>query len=810
MSDINNFSVSAITISQYIRKDFIKFTFEYLKRQKYLPTEWIILDSTKALYSKKLFEYNKEYGNECEKDVFENKECNECNENKECNEYEKEDIFENEKCNEYDDEYDKEDLFNLPSNINTLENIIESFRNENPPFDIVYKESHYNSIGKMRDQANTLVKCDIIVHFDDDDYYPKTRISCAVDSLVRNLPNKWLVGCCDPEMYDFQYEKIYKYVNSIKSSQKNEYYACCGTFAYWKSYSDNRSFDNNKECDEERKFTNSFKDKIIYVESKDSILISSHTQNTVSKKLSINQNLFFSNENKSIVRLYNYYLQDVIFDKDHGYVDDINFCNSIIKFFNSLKHTAYINKKQTIENSFVNKCDAIFYFGYFNNVDFYEYKSNVRLIIEFIKNKIYKNVIIYETPESEEVFKKISDIWVEYKEYISNKSVQIYLCEMYDYWNYDLIDHVYCENVNIGPKHFYIFGFNGYLPLYDLLKKKKIIAKKIYLCLFDNPNKYNFESNIKIFDIDLDIVRIFKNNYHKELFDDYLTDLSKYISENKNDLLETNIKMSKLNNYIFRPLKHTQYDIIPDGFDIIKVSHVEDQRDQVNRMCQTNQVVQMGQIDYQVDETNEMNKVNEKSKVNETNKKDQYSNYRNFYFCDETLTSLQRTIKIIKILNEYSKNLTKYKLYVKRDLLEKAESFDSNNKKINSDLLIKKLSSIPFIRIFDVDKCKINELCKISICYQISINNIAKNDLLWTIAVGMIPITPTMCVYKTIPGFGIRWLSDNEENNNMIANEIYNFCEYNVGFNDVKYSQETLLKLGNIMEWRNICEKYIS
>jgi len=66
------------------------------------------------------------------------------------------------------------------------------------------------TLGKKRNLMHEKCKGDIILYMDDDDYYPRTRISHAVESLQKN-PNALCAGSSEMYIYFKHIHKMYKF-----------------------------------------------------------------------------------------------------------------------------------------------------------------------------------------------------------------------------------------------------------------------------------------------------------------------------------------------------------------------------------------------------------------------------------------------------------------------------------------------------------------------------------------------------------------------------------------------------------------------
>jgi len=129
-------------------------------------------------------------------------------------------------------------------------------------------------IGHLRQLANRSAQGDIRVVFDDDDYYPPTRIEHAVESLLRS--KKRLAGCSPMLMYDYQTQKLTQFPSFGRNHSVSS--AMAWTRAYEGVY------DEQARHAEESSFTRGFQERMVQLDPAHTIIQSSHTQNTYSKK----------------------------------------------------------------------------------------------------------------------------------------------------------------------------------------------------------------------------------------------------------------------------------------------------------------------------------------------------------------------------------------------------------------------------------------------------------------------------------------------------------------------------------------------
>jgi glycosyltransferase involved in cell wall biosynthesis len=131
-------------------------------------------------------------------------------------------------------------------------------------------------LGKKRNMLNSMVKGDIIVCMDDDDYYSKDRVSHAVFKLM-SQPKIELAGSSILHIFYPHIQKIYQFGPYGPNHGTN------GTMAYKKSYLNNHNYIEDKTKAEEGHFTNDFSEPMIQLDPIKTMLCISHDCNTVEK-----------------------------------------------------------------------------------------------------------------------------------------------------------------------------------------------------------------------------------------------------------------------------------------------------------------------------------------------------------------------------------------------------------------------------------------------------------------------------------------------------------------------------------------------
>lgn len=129
-------------------------------------------------------------------------------------------------------------------------------------------------IGYKRNLLCSEAKGEILINMDDDDFYPSTRVSHAVEKLDKS--EAYIAGCSHNYLYD-------KKNGITECGPVSLYHAVAGTFAFFKEYLEKNQFDNNSETGEELSFTHHFTNPLIQLDCIKTILVICHNQNTHNK-----------------------------------------------------------------------------------------------------------------------------------------------------------------------------------------------------------------------------------------------------------------------------------------------------------------------------------------------------------------------------------------------------------------------------------------------------------------------------------------------------------------------------------------------
>tara|TARA_B100000768_G_C11271129_1_gene373490 strand:- start:387 stop:1535 length:1149 start_codon:yes stop_codon:yes gene_type:complete len=133
------------------------------------------------------------------------------------------------------------------------------------------------SLGKKRNLMHEKSCGDIIVYMDDDDYYPRERVSHAVNMLVTH-PNALCAGASEIYIWFKHIQQMWQF------GPYNANHATAGTFAFKRALLNDHRYDDHAALAEEKAFLKNYTVPFVQLEPKKTILVFSHTQNTFDKK----------------------------------------------------------------------------------------------------------------------------------------------------------------------------------------------------------------------------------------------------------------------------------------------------------------------------------------------------------------------------------------------------------------------------------------------------------------------------------------------------------------------------------------------
>jgi glycosyltransferase involved in cell wall biosynthesis len=149
----------------------------------------------------------------------------------------------------------------------------------NIPFVRYYKYDKKMCLGKKRNITHEKATGSIIINFDDDDYYPPTRISHAVEMLNKN-PLYNFAGCNELLMYLKDTDSMYRigpYLNNHTTAASFAFNRCLIDGPHKLLYDDTASFA------EEEYFLKKFNVPLLNLDSSKTIISYDHAHNTTDR-----------------------------------------------------------------------------------------------------------------------------------------------------------------------------------------------------------------------------------------------------------------------------------------------------------------------------------------------------------------------------------------------------------------------------------------------------------------------------------------------------------------------------------------------
>ena len=147
-------------------------------------------------------------------------------------------------------------------------------------------------------------KGDILVYMDDDDYYPPTRISHAVNMLTTHS-KALCAGSSELYIWFKHIQKMYKF------GPYGPNHATAGTFAFKRELLNQTRYNENACLAEEKEFLKNYTIPFVQLDPKHSILVFSHIHNTFDKKT------LLENPNPKVVNMSDKTVDDFILPNQH-------------------------------------------------------------------------------------------------------------------------------------------------------------------------------------------------------------------------------------------------------------------------------------------------------------------------------------------------------------------------------------------------------------------------------------------------------------------------------------------------------------
>jgi len=140
-----------------------------------------------------------------------------------------------------------------------------------------YKYDTKMTLGKKRNLMHEKSKGEILVYMDDDDYYPPTRVSHAVEKLQNNK-KALCAGSSEIYIYYKHIQKMYQF------GPYKETHATAGTFAFKREMLKDSKYDDEKSLAEEKDFLKDYTVPFVQLDPRHTILVFSHIHNTFDKR----------------------------------------------------------------------------------------------------------------------------------------------------------------------------------------------------------------------------------------------------------------------------------------------------------------------------------------------------------------------------------------------------------------------------------------------------------------------------------------------------------------------------------------------
>ncbi len=166
-----------------------------------------------------------------------------------------------------------------------------------------YKYDTKMPLGKKRNLMHQKSKGDIIVYFDDDDFYAVERVSHAVDMLLKN-PQALCAGSSEIYIYFKHIRKMYQF------GPYGPNHATAGTFAFRREMLKDHAYEDDACLAEEKAFLKNYTVPFVQLDPMKVILVFSHEHNTFDKRK------LLENPNPQVVRESRKTVSDFIKDKD--------------------------------------------------------------------------------------------------------------------------------------------------------------------------------------------------------------------------------------------------------------------------------------------------------------------------------------------------------------------------------------------------------------------------------------------------------------------------------------------------------------
>lgn len=161
------------------------------------------------------------------------------------------------------------------------------------------------SLGNKRNMLNKLSKGEIIVCFDDDDWYSCERVHHAVHKLTAN-PKIEIAGSTILHIYYIKLDQIYQFGPYGPNHSTN------GPMAFKRSYLKNNNYDKTLDKAEESLFTKNFSNQLVQLDPYKTMICIAHGNNTVDKDPFITQGKLTKLKIKDFFKKKDHYMLNII------------------------------------------------------------------------------------------------------------------------------------------------------------------------------------------------------------------------------------------------------------------------------------------------------------------------------------------------------------------------------------------------------------------------------------------------------------------------------------------------------------------
>lgn len=132
-------------------------------------------------------------------------------------------------------------------------------------------------LGKKRNFTHTLARGEILVYFDDDDYYPPERIMHAVTALAAAPKGTLVAGTSEIYVWFLATDEIYQF------GPYHKRHCTAGTFAFRRELLRTRHYQDDATFAEEKAFLKDFTLPVVQLDPLKTMLVIAHDSNTVDK-----------------------------------------------------------------------------------------------------------------------------------------------------------------------------------------------------------------------------------------------------------------------------------------------------------------------------------------------------------------------------------------------------------------------------------------------------------------------------------------------------------------------------------------------